>query len=276
MEHDAPNRGAQATGGAWRCGWASHVAYLERQSEGASLVPSAHSTSYDQSILRLGTPMAIFTLKTIRFFVPAILVYMLAVLFCWVSDWCSLAVPESYETFAKSIIAAALGAIYYALPLRECANQAYFDRVNRNLVYQLTLPFIHDPNFPRDLTWRQVRRVFYPYVDNDKSLGHLKVLAFWNGAVWTSAADLRMVSGIGVIFFAFVMLVVNLIGNNTFGNARGVYAILLLLFLFLMSIVLSELTTRRHIRIGTQQAEQIRLHHRAQLRAQLIQARSST
>jgi len=57
--------------------------------------------------------MAIFTLKTIRFFVPAILVYMLAVLFCWVSDWCSLAVPESYETFAKSIIAAALGAIYY-------------------------------------------------------------------------------------------------------------------------------------------------------------------
>ena len=220
--------------------------------------------------------MAIFTLKTIRFFVPAILVYMLAVLFCWVSDWCSLAVPESYETFAKSIIAAALGAIYYALPLRECANQAYFDRVNRNLVYQLTLPFIHDPNFPRDLTWRQVRRVFYPYVDNDKSLGHLKVLAFWNGAVWTSAADLRMVSGIGVIFFAFVMLVVNLIGNNTFGNARGVYAILLLLFLFLMSIVLSELTTRRHIRIGTQQAEQIRLHHRAQPRAQLIQARSST
>jgi hypothetical protein len=220
--------------------------------------------------------MAIFTLKTIRFLVPAILVYILAALFCWVSNWCSLAVPESYEALGKSIIAIALGAVYYALPLRECANQDYFDRVNRNLVYQLTLPFTDDPSFPRDLTWRQARRVFYPYVDNDKSLEHLKVLAFWNGAVWTSAADLRMIAGIGVIFIAVVMLVVNLIGDNSFDNARAIYVIMLLLLLFLISIVLSELTTGRHIKIGTQQAEQIRLHHRDDLRAKLIQARSYT
>ena len=219
--------------------------------------------------------MAIFMLKTIRFLVPAILLYLLAVLFCWVSNWCSLAVPESYETFGKSILAIALGAIYYALPLRECANQTYFDRVNQNLIYQLTLPFIDDPAFPRDLTWRQVRRVFYPYVDNDNSLEHLKALAFWNGAMWTSAADLRMIAGVGMIFFALVMLVVNLIGNNDFDNAKAGYAILLLVFLFLVSIVLSELTTRRHITIGTHQAEQIRLQHRDELRTRLIQARLS-
>jgi hypothetical protein len=220
--------------------------------------------------------MAIFTLKTIRFLVPAILLYLLAVLFCWVSNWCSLAAPESYETFGKSITAIALGAIYYALPLRECANQVYFDRVNQNLVYQLTLPFIDDPAFPRNLTWRQVRRVFYPYVDNDKSLEHLKVLAFWNGAVWTSAADLRMIAGLGTIFVTLVMLVVNLVGDNNFDNAKATYAILLLVLLFLVSIVLSELTTRRHIRIGTQQAEQIRLQHRDELRTKLIEAGSST
>jgi hypothetical protein len=40
--------------------------------------------------------------------------------------------------------------------------------------------------------------------------------------------------------------------------------------------VLSELTTRRHIRIGTQQAEQIRLQHRDELRTKLIEAGSST
>jgi hypothetical protein len=232
---------------------------------------------YDDLTYRLReSRMAIFTLKTIRFLVPAILLYLLAVLFCWVSNWCSLAAPESYETFGKSITAIALGAIYYALPLRECANQVYFDRVNQNLVYQLTLPFIDDPAFPRNLTWRQVRRVFYPYVDNDKSLEHLKVLAFWNGAVWTSAADVRMIAGLGTIFVTLVMLVVNLVGDNNFDNARATYVILLLVLLFLVSIVLSELTTRRHIRIGTQQAEQIRLQHRDELRTKLIEAGSST
>ena len=69
-------------------------------------------------------------------------------------------------------------------------------------------------------------------------------------------------------FFALIMLMANLVGDNNFDDAKAAYAILLLVLLFLVSIVLSELTTRRHVRIGTQQAEQIRLQHRDELRGQ--------
>jgi hypothetical protein len=219
--------------------------------------------------------MGISTLKLVRLFVPAIMLYFLAVLFCWVSNWCNLAVPDTYVAFTGTITAVVLGAIYYALPLREFANRAYFDRVNRNLVYQLTLPFSNEPDFPCDLTWRQVKRVFYPYVDNDKSLEHQKMLAFWNGAIWTSAADLRMVATIGIVVLALIMLVVNLVGGTIFDNAKATYVILGLALLFFLSIGLSELTTRKHIRIGTFQAEHIRLQHKDELRAKLIAAGSN-
>jgi hypothetical protein len=215
--------------------------------------------------------MPIFVLKTIRYFVPAGLLYLLLVLFCWASAWCSLAVPENYETITKSLLALALGGIYYALPLREYFNDVYFNRVNQSLINQLTLPFKVDPNFPKELTWNQVRRVFYPFVDNDKSLKHLKGLAFWNGAIWTSAADVRA-SCIGIILFALVMLFANIVGSTTFDNAKATYSILLLAVVFTISIPLSELITQRHIKIGTQQAEYIRLNHRNDLRDKLIRA----
>jgi hypothetical protein len=220
--------------------------------------------------------MAITTLKWIRLIVPGVLLYLLAVLFCWTSTWCHLAIPDTYGAITGSITGVVLGAIYYALSLSKFANQDYFDRVGQNLVCQLTLPFIDDPDFPRDLTWRQVKHVFYPYVDNDKSLEHQKILAFWNGAFWTSAADLRMVSGIGVCFFALIMLAVNLIGGINFDNFKATWAILLLVVLFFLSIGLSELTTRKHIKIGTYQAKHIRLQYRDELRAKLIAAGSDT
>jgi hypothetical protein len=183
-------------------------------------------------------------------------------------------VSDSYETITKSLSAFALGAIYYALPLREWANQPYFDRVNQNLVSQLTRPFAGDPQFPTGLTWRQIRSTFYHFVDSDKSQETLMGLAYWNGAIWTSAADLRVISGIGAVIMALIMLAANLIGDVRFDSAKSTYVFLLLIGLFLTSIALSELTTRRHIHVGTEQAENILQDHLAELKARLIAAAS--
>jgi hypothetical protein len=112
---------------------------------------------------------------------------------CWYSHWCELAFPKQYEDVIKSILALALGYIYSISYLRETSNERYFEAVNKNLVDLLTRPFAGDPTVPKGLSWNQVRHVFYHFIDKDASLGHQKGLAYWNGALWTSSADLRAI-----------------------------------------------------------------------------------
>jgi hypothetical protein len=193
-------------------------------------------------------------------------------LICWMSNWCSIAVPINYEDLTKSFAVLVLGTLYSATPLREWSNRVYFDRVGTNLVEKLTRPFLHDPTFPHTLTWRKIKRVFYYYVDTDPSLKHLKQLVFWNGALWTSFADLRIISGGGAIVVALVMAGAYLWGDPGFNYARATYVYLLFIFLFVASIGLSEVFTKNHIRLGSQQAKIIVDNHQQDLKQRLIQA----
>ena len=130
-------------------------------------------------------------LKSIRFFVPAVMLYFVLCAICWFSHWCELAFPTQYDQITKSIAAIILGFIYSVSYLRESANGIYYDAVNKNLMDKLTGPFAADPNVPKDLPWSTIRPIFYGLVDNDASLKHQATLAYWNGALWTSSADLR-------------------------------------------------------------------------------------
>ena len=215
-----------------------------------------------------------FLLKTIRFFVPAGLLYFLLVGICWFSHWCEVALPSQYEEITKSILALILGYAYSVSYLRELSNSKYFEMVNQNICNKLITPFAGDPNVPKDLPWSRVRHVFYRFVDADESLKHQKTLAYWNGALWTSAADLRAVSALGCVITGILLLGANIFGDARFDTIRATYFFLLMVALFAISIPLSILTTRRHMEIGTQQCEFIVAQYRSELRAKLIAAAS--
>jgi hypothetical protein len=160
-------------------------------------------------------------LKTLRFFIPAGMLYFILVAICWYSYWCELAIPRTYEEITKTIGALILGFVYNVSYLRELSNKYYFRLVNSNLVRHLTAPFQGDPNVPQGLTWGRVRHAFYHFIDKDKSLEHQKGLAYWNGALWTSSADLRAISAIACIVTAGLMLGANLAGDTNFDSARA-------------------------------------------------------
>jgi len=162
-------------------------------------------------------------LKTIRFFVPAGMLYFVLAGICWYSHWCELAFPKQYEDVIKSILALALGYIYSISYLRETSNERYFEAVNKNLVDLLTRPFAGDPTVPKGLSWNQVRHVFYRFIDRDASLGHQKGLAYWNGAFWTSSADLRAISCVACVITALLILGANVAGDTHFDSARATY-----------------------------------------------------
>jgi len=201
-------------------------------------------------------------LKFIRYVVPGILLYVLLYSICWVTIWCSLPLPNRWEELGKLTAAAVLAFVYNAVDLRERMNSFYFDAVNSNLITRLTSPFAGDPSVPKPLTWRNVRPIFYRIIDSDPSLKHQAQRAFFNGALWTSAADLRAISLIGVLLFSATLLIGNLIGRAEFDFGLGVFAILMCLVLAGVSFGLSKLITKRHIEIGNEQVDFILAHHR--------------
>lgn len=212
------------------------------------------------------------SLKTFRFIVPAAILYFYVVALCWFSHWCELAMPTSYDQFTKSILAIVLGYLYTVSCLRNLSNRDYHLEVNRNISERLYAPFVDDQNVPRGLAWRKIKNVFYFFVDRDESLRHRSLLAFSNGLLWTSAADLRAISALACASFALSMLAASLLGDANFDFARAIYVFLLALFLFLLSIPFSRRVTKKHLGIGSGQCDYIVLHSRNELREKLIEA----
>jgi hypothetical protein len=212
-------------------------------------------------------------LKTVRFFVPAGMLYIALVAICWYSHWCDLAIPTQYDQIMKSIAAIIFGFLYSVSYLREYTNKNYYNEVNQNLMRQLTSQFEADPSVPKGISWSTIRPIFYGFVDNDESLKHQATLAYWNGALWTSSADLRAVSCIACIATGILMLIAGVIGDESFDFTRAIYFFILTIILFLISILFSRLTTNRHLSIGNEQCEFILVQKRQQLRHKLIGAR---
>src|SRR5262245_4009701 len=171
-------------------------------------------------------------LNTVRYFVPGMMLYLLLVSVCWLTSWCELEIPKTWEEFLKLSLAAVLAYPYTASGLRNRMNEFYFEAVNKNLVRGLTEPFKGDPGVPRGLTWQQIRSTFYHLVNSDPALTHHSRRAYANGALWTSAADLRAISLIGVLAFIACMFIGQIFETAQFPLVRAIIGIVVCLFLF--------------------------------------------
>jgi hypothetical protein len=212
-------------------------------------------------------------LSTLRYFIPGMMLYFLLVSICWATKWCELEIPKTWEEFLKLSLAAVLAYPYTASKLRNRMNEFYFEAVNKNLVKGLTEPFKGDPGVPRGLTWQQIRSTFYHLVNSDAALTHHSRRAYANGALWTSAADLRAISLIGVLAFITCILVGQLFEIAEFPPIRAIAGIAVCLLLMGISFRLSSALTQKHIEIGNEQLEHILTHHKDKLRDLLSEIR---
>jgi hypothetical protein len=221
--------------------------------------------------IRVDDLMGYKVLGWLRYFVPGILLYVLFAGICSATSWCTLPVPSDVKEFFGLTIVVALAFAYAALGLREKHNNFYFDQVTGNLVHRLTSPFAGDPSVSQNLTWKQIRAAFYNLVNSDEALKHHSQRAFLNGALWTSAADLRVVSLIGILFFELALLVGQLSSSLYFPPHRALVGVLSCLTLFSVSFPISRALTQRQIEIGNEQVEHIMMHHRQAFREKLSQ-----
>lgn len=201
------------------------------------------------------------TLKWLRFATPGLLVVILAGVLGLVTGAWNVFWPDNPQDYLQSTTVLALAAAYYITPLRAMTNQPFFDEVSENLRRGLVrVAGIEDD--PSVYTWQAVRGVFYHFVDSDKSLSAKASLAYFNGFIWTTLADLRALSflfSIASIFFWF------------FGLQQALVATVIFATLIAISHYGSITVTARHKEIGNEQIEIIEHKYRSEL-TKMLQA----
>jgi hypothetical protein len=189
--------------------------------------------------------MSLSIQKYLRVLVPGLLLYGLLVIFCWTTQWCNLAIPQTWEEATKLLAAILLGVAYHFTGLRELSNRFYHFDINSNIVRTLTQPFAKQMPNVRQITWPQLPATFYKFVDHDETLKVKSKIIRFNGLLWTSIADLRVVSIVAILLLSASMVCSAHITIFKFAEYRAGLPILLLTVVFLCTFWLSKIATER-------------------------------
>ena len=164
--------------------------------------------------------------------------------------------PKKAEASLGPLI---LGAIYYTTPLRNWSNQAFFKDVTETLRRRL-VEISGESDDPNIYSWKRLRGIFFTLIDSDKSLEVKTSQAYFNGYIWTTLADLRVLAALMVI----PSLILGFLGLSSAWFAAAGFVILALL-----TIPASFAVTKIHKSIGEQQIEIIEHNHLGTLREKL-------
>lgn len=212
------------------------------------------------------------TQKRLRFIVPGVLLYALLVWISWVTRWYDLPIPEKWEETPKLFVVIVLSGIYYVTGLRERSNAHYHMNVNQTIIKKLTTPFKKDIPDAQWLAWNKARLIFYKLIDNDKSLTEKSGRIRFNGLLWTSVADIRAVSILGIVLFSLAIVASRYFEVAKFDESRTGAPLMILSAIFLITFWLSKILTRRHLEISEEQCDHILLYHREELKSKLAEA----
>jgi hypothetical protein len=167
------------------------------------------------------------------------------------AGYAGVTVPTSLKDTASYWPVLLLGAVYYATPMRTWSNGAYLAQVQEQLRAGL-VRISGRPDDPSVLTWDRIHPLFWSKVDSDKSLGHKAKLAYFNGLLWTSVADMRVIGTLYILFSGFLALLGFDVRTAVFIYGAAV----------LLSWPFSKGLTQTHLKIGRQQLEHFEFHYK--------------
>jgi len=175
--------------------------------------------------------------------------------------------PKKLDDVTGLLLTLIAGSIWYYLGVRDRTNRDAVEQINKNLVVRMRQIIQTNPNNTK-LTWVDVDRLFYYYVDKDASLTRQSHMAYWNGAFWSFAADLRAAAALGLVVYVVIILA-GQVGWLQYSPSRWFGALTATIVLFVISIQLSRTSTRKQIEIGDRQIRAMVLMYRDELRPKL-------
>jgi hypothetical protein len=171
----------------------------------------------------------------------------------------SVPFPKSQKESLDSLVATIPAVLYYATPLRDWSNRKYFDDVTETLRRRL-VGIAGLPDDQERFSWKKLRGIFFTLIDNDPSLTKKAGIAYSNGFIWTTVADIRALSLLSLI----PSLVLYLCGFE-----GGLAAAIIIFFICSISFAVSAQVTKKHKAIGEEQLEIIEQRYAASLKNSL-------
>jgi len=157
--------------------------------------------------------MTLETLQKVRIVIPGILIFLAAIPLAKgninldnVSSSLALLTGTIYL-----VVIGTLGGIYYFLNLRSWASKESEKKIALNIKTRLLEPFRNDAEIMRSID--KVKRgsgilnVFYGFVDKDASLNTKAKIVYFNGAFWSTIADLRVISAFAYCIYLIAFLI---------------------------------------------------------------------
>lgn len=209
--------------------------------------------------------MGIKQLKTFRIIVPGLLVLLLIV-FLQQDDFNIIEnIKEiQFKDGLYLIVVLIFGAIYYLLRFRSILWRFFNGRIQNNIRKKMISPFA------KDYTEEEIDKInekgklmnaFYKIIDNDESLKEKSNNVRLNGLIWTSAMDMAIISALGAV----VSWIMFFIQRHEYNSTLAWY----LIIIAIISVILVEIATRRHISLSNEQLEMICQVHKDELKERL-------
>ena len=187
------------------------------------------------------------TQQFVRFWIPPLAGIVLYSVLANIVGYTEIELPDSPNEYWFNLPLLAIAFAYYVLPFRKWANSSFHHAINENIRKRL-VSIANVDDAPDTLTWDRVKNVFYNQVDNDNSLTSRSEAIRFNGTLWTSAADVTVIS---ILFFIFSIVLWSIeidnaqIGMPVFGGIA------------LLSLLVQAILTRKHMEMSNDQLDYI-------------------
>jgi hypothetical protein len=205
------------------------------------------------------------TLHTLRLTIPGIL-FLIILVTLLEGDKGILDIKISAESLLYIGVVFVFGVLFYVFSPRMYIMKNSLNKITENIKDKLLSPFIDDPDIKNSIiklrAGDKLINVFYHIIDKDNSLVERTKEVYFNGLIWSSLADLTIISPIGMIIYIVEYLYTK--------NLNFLIYAMVALGLCILSILLIPLVVKRHFRLSNNQLTYMSDINKKELREQLI------
>jgi hypothetical protein len=157
-----------------------------------------------------------------------------------------------------------IGAVYHIYEIRYTVTNVSHRKIDLNIVSSLLK--IYNKELSQDeynyLKAKRLKHIFYNFIDKDPSLSAKSQLVYFNGLLWTSTADLFILTIFSCILF--------IISGLIFLNDNSIWLIgVLYAGIASLAICFHVLTVIKHLKLSNDQLEYIETHNQLELKSKI-------
>tara|TARA_R110000744_G_C19361432_1_gene561446 strand:+ start:178 stop:840 length:663 start_codon:yes stop_codon:yes gene_type:complete len=203
--------------------------------------------------------MNLETLKKLRLLIPGIIIVIYGLFYISIISEKEFSGFEFKEYTIPTVIAIIIGVFYEMFEVRYLVTNYSHKKIDLNIKNHICRLFTQPlTDIQRQFLFNKnrLKSIFYHVVDNDESLKQKSKNIYFNGIIWTSTADLSIIS----IFISVFVLISMVFFEGTIKNDLLIFGFTTIM-IGLISLGLHSLAFLKHIKLSNEQIDFIETHH---------------